>query len=179
MRAFIKIPLYLIALVLLGLVSGHFTFKLLSFSKTIDVPELRGKSTIEANDIVRPKGMYLRLDGEDFDPSIPQGRILRQDIPSGSKAKEGREIRVIVSKGPRFQYTPEVVGQPLSIAESMASEKGIRISKVIHVHSDKAAKDVVIAQRPETNEKGSDTFSVVVSLGEYEGEGRGKTQNPE
>lgn len=168
MKTFFKALLILIILLTLGLVSGHFTFKLLSMSKTVLVPDLRGKNLAEANDLVRRIGLYLRIEGEDFDQNIPVGRILRQDIPSASKVKEGREIRIILSRGPRFQNAPYIIGQSLAVAESSLQEKGIKIDKVIYVHHPKSPKDTIIAQRPESTEKGSETMSVIVSAGDYD-----------
>lgn len=168
MNKLIKIPLYIIAIFVIGMISGHFTFKVLSFSRTITVPDLKGKGMVEANDILRKKGLYIRLEGEDYDSYIPQGYIIRQDIPSGHKVKEGREIRIALSKGPRVRYVPDVVGQPLDAAEAILKEKGIRIGKILYAHSEKTAKNIVLAQRPETNEKGGDNFSVIVSLGDFE-----------
>jgi len=168
MRNFIKIPLYLIVLLLLGIVSGHLTFKLLSFSRTVVVPDLKGKEMMEANHILRNKGLYIRLDGEDYDTIVPQGNIMRQDLLPGSNVKERREVGVVISKGPKIQYVPDIVGQPLDRAESILKEKGIQIGKILYAHSDKTAKNVVLAQRPETNESGSDIFTIIVSLGDYE-----------
>lgn len=168
MKKFIKIPLYIIVLFALGILSGHFTFKLLSLNKTLTVPDLSGKSMIEATNELRGKGLYIRLEGEGYDSYIPQGSVIRQDIPAGNKVKEGREIGVVLSKGPKVKFVPEVVGQPLDMAEGLLKDKGIRIGKVIYVHSEKAPKNVIIAQRPETTEKSGDDFSVVVSLGGYE-----------
>jgi serine/threonine-protein kinase len=167
MKSLIKIPLYIITLLVLGLVSGHFTFQFLSHSKTTETPNLLGKSAMEANDIARSKGLYLRIEGDDFDASVPQGGILRQDIPPGNKVKEGREIRVLLSRGPRFQYAPDVVGQTVESAQTLLAQKGIRIGKVVYVHSTKEAKDTIMAQRPDPNEKGGEVFSVLVSLGDY------------
>lgn len=168
MNKLIKIPLYIIAIFIIGMLSGHFTFKLLSFSRTVTVPDLRGKGMVDANDILRKRGLYIRLEGEDYDPYIPQGYIIRQDIPPYNSVKEGREIKVVLSKGPRVRYVPDVVGLPIETAEAILKEKGIRIGKIIYVHSEKTVRNTVIAQRPETNEKGGETFSVIVSLGEYE-----------
>lgn len=178
MRKLLTIPFYTIILLLLGIISGHITFKLLSFSRTVTVPDLKGRGMIEANDVLRRKGLYIRLEGEDYDSYVHQGNIIRQDIPSDSKVKEGREIGVVLSKGPRVQYVPDVVGQTLERAESLLSEKGIRIGKTIYVHSDKTPKSVILAQRPETNESGGDIFSVIVSLGGYEEEAKAKPQAP-
>ncbi len=168
MNKLIKIPTYIIAIFVIGMISGHFTFKLLSFSRTVTVPDLRGKGMVDANDIIRKKGLYIRLEGEDYDSYIPQGYIIRQDMPPNSSVKEGREIRIVLSKGPRVRYVPDVVGQPLETAEAILKEKGIRIGKIIYVHSEKTAKNTILAQRPETNEKGGESFSVLVSLGDFE-----------
>ncbi|MBF0557455.1 MAG: PASTA domain-containing protein [Nitrospirae bacterium] len=170
MRNLLKIPVYMAVLLLLGIVSGHFTFKLLSFSRTVVVPDLKGKDMMVANETLRNKGLYIRLEGEDYDTVVPQGNIVRQDILPGSKVKEGREVGIVVSKGPKIQYVPDIVGQPLDRAEAILKEKGIQIGKILYAHSEKTAKNVVLAQRPETNERGNDTFSIIVSLGDFEDE---------
>lgn len=165
MKKLLTIPLYIIALLIIGIASGHITFKLLSFSRTVTVPDLKGTGMMEANELLRSRGLYIRFEGEDYDSYVHQGGILRQDIPAGSTVKAGREIGIVLSKGPRVQYVPDVVGQPLDRAETLLGEKGIRITKVIYIHSDKTPRNTVVAQRPESNEGGGDLFSVIVSLG--------------
>lgn len=168
MKNLIKIPVYIVVLLVLGIVSGHLTFQLLSFSRTVVVPDLRGKGMMDADDILRGKGLHIRLEGEDYDTAVPQGNIIRQDILPGSKVKEDREIGIVLSKGPKIQYVPDIVGQPLDRAEAILKEKGIQISKILYVHAEKTSKNVVLAQRPETNESGADVFSIIVSLGDFE-----------
>lgn len=165
----LKIALYVVMVVVFGFISGHITFTLLSHSKTVTVPELRGKSMVEAGSILRKQGLYIRLEGEDFDANVPQGSIMWQHIPAGSTVKEGREIGVIISKGPRIRYVPDVVGQPLETAIEMLQEKGIRITKTIYVSHSSIPANTVIAQRPEPHEKGGDSFKVIVSKGNPEG----------
>ncbi len=167
MKQFLKIPLYLLALIILGILSGHFTFKALSMSKTTSAPDLRGKTIVEANQIARGHNLYIRLEGEDYDSYIPQGYIIRQDVPAKIKIKEGREIKIVTSKGPRVQYVPDIVGQPLDRAEIILRDRGIKITRVVYTSSEKTAKNVILAQRPEPNEKGWDEFIVLVSSGGY------------
>lgn len=164
----LKISIYVTLTFLVGLLSGHITFKLLSFSKTVVVPDVRGKGIIEANEILRKNNLYMRLEGEDYDPYIPEGAIIRQDIPPGSSVKESREIRVVVSKGPKVRYVPDLVGQRLEEVEKLLYDKGIKITRVIYVHSRSVPKDVVIAQRPEINENPVEDFRLIVSLGDFE-----------
>jgi len=168
MSTLVKVPLYILFFILLGLTFGYLTFKILSFSRTVEVPDLYGKSLVEANELLTEKGLYLKIEGEDFDSLMLPGHIVKQDVPAKKKVKEGRGIKVIVSKGPRVQSVPVLVNETLSDAESILFQKGLKIAKVIRLHSDKIEKDRIIAQKPEPSEKVSDYITVLVSLGPHE-----------
>ncbi|MFZ6017220.1 MAG: PASTA domain-containing protein [Nitrospirota bacterium] len=168
MSNLIKIPIYLLTFVLLGLIFGYLTFKVLSFSRTVDVPALYGKSLVEANELLTKKGLYLKIEGEDYDSTVLPGYILRQDVPAGNKVKERRGIKVIISKGPRVQSIPMLVSETLLNTESILLQKGLKIAKVIRVHSDTVEKDRIVAQKPQPDERVSDYITVLVSLGPHE-----------
>ena len=169
MNKLIKIPLYIGILFIVGMIAGHLTFKLLSLSNTVDVPDLKNKSVAEAVNVLQNRGLHMLGAAEDYDSEIQPGYIARQDIPALSKVKEGRGIKVVVSKGPKVQYVPEVVGMKLEEAESVLAGRGIRIAKAIYVHSE-VEKNFIIAQRPESDEKGGDSFRVIISVGSLEEE---------
>lgn len=160
-------PLYIVGFVLVGLLSAYLTFKVMSFSKTVEAPDLSGKSVIEANDLLTRKGLNMKIEGEDYDPLILSGRIIRQDIPPGSKVKEQRGIRVILSKGPKVWSVPDIAGSTLSEAESILAKSGLRVNKVIRVHSDTIESGRIIAQRPTPDEAIKESISLVVSSGPY------------
>ncbi len=164
-RYFIKFPLYMLSFILLGLIFGYLTFKVLSFSRTVEVPELCGKSVLEANKLLTEKGLYLKIEGEDYDSIVPTGYIIRQGVPAGNKVKERRGIKVFISKGPRVMSIPLLVNETLLNAESLLLQKGIKISKIIPVHSNTVEKDRIVAQKPEPHERVSDHITVLVSLG--------------
>ena len=182
LRKAVTIPLYVIGFILLGLVSGYFAFKVLSFSKTVDVPDLRGKTLIEANTLLTKKGLYIKVEGEDYDPLTVPGRIVRQDVPAGNKVKEQRGIKVFLSKGPKVWSIPELTGQTIEEAEPVITKSGLRIEKIIRLHSHSIEKDKIIAQRPNPDEVawGSPSqkpeesgarqygLSLIVSSGPYE-----------
>ena len=163
-----KVFFYMLSFILLGLIFGFLTFKILSFSRTVEVPDLYGKSSVEASKLLREKGLNLKIEGEDYDSSILPGHILKQDVPAKKKVKEGRGIKVILSKGPRVQSIPVLVTETLSNAEALLIQKGLKIAKVIRVHSNKIEKDRIIAQVPEPTEKVSDYITVLVSSGPHE-----------
>jgi beta-lactam-binding protein with PASTA domain len=164
----IKFPIYMLAFILLGLIFGYLTFKVLSFSRTVEVPNLYGKSPLESNKLLTRNGLYLKIEGEDYDPAVPPGNILRQDVPPGNKVKERRGIKVVISKGPRVKSVPLLVNETLLNAEPMLLQKGLKIVKVIMVHSDTVEKDKIVAQKPGPDEEVSDHITVLVSLGPYD-----------
>jgi beta-lactam-binding protein with PASTA domain len=164
----IKFPFYILAFIFLGLIFGYLTFKVLSFSRTVEVPNLYGKSPLESNKLLTRNGLYLKIEGEDYDPAIPPGNILRQDVPAGNKVKERRGIKVVISKGPRVKSVPMLVNETLLNAEPMLLQKGLKIAKVIMVHSDTVEKDKIVAQKPGPDEEVSDHITVLVSLGPYD-----------
>jgi serine/threonine-protein kinase len=167
-RYLVKFPLYMLSFILLGLIFGYLTFKVLSFSRTVEVPELSGKSVLEANKLLTDCGLYLKIEGEDYDSTIPTGHIIRQGIPAGNKVKERRAIKVVISKGLRVRSIPLLVGETLLKSESLLLEKGLKISKIIPVHSNTVEKDHIIAQKPAPHEQVSDYITVLLSLGPYD-----------
>ena len=153
MSNFLKVPLFFALFILLGLFFGFITFKILSFSRTVEVPSLIDLTMLEANEALSKTGLYLKIEGEDFDPDIQAGRILRQDVPPGNEVKEKRSIKVTVSKGPRISSLPQLVHLTLSDAESLLMQKGLSIGKMIYIHSDTEEKGKIIAQKPEPHER--------------------------
>src|SRR3972149_6221744 len=126
----------------MGLLSGYLAFKILSFSKTVE----------EANGLLIKQGLYLKVEGEEYDPVIVPGRIVRQDVPPGNKVKEQRGIKVFLSKGPKVWSIPELAGQSITEAEPIIAKSGLRIEKIIRLHSNTVEKDRIIAQRPNPDE---------------------------
>jgi beta-lactam-binding protein with PASTA domain len=166
MRKLIKFSLYFFLFILLGLMFGYLTFKTLSFSRTVEMPNLYGKSLLESNKLLTNKDLYLKIEGEDYDSTVPPGVVIRQDVPAGKKVKERRAIKVVISKGPRVKSVPEIVNKTLADAESLLLQKGLKVREIM-VHSDTVEKDKIVAQKPGPDEQASDTVTVLVSLGPY------------
>jgi beta-lactam-binding protein with PASTA domain len=166
-RNLARFPVYILSFIILGLVFGYLTFNVLSFTRTVEVPDLHGQSLLEANKLLTDRGLYLKIEGEDYDSFIPQGNVVRQDIPPGNKVKERRGIKVVISKGPRIKSVPMLVNETLANAENLLLQEGLKIGKVIGVHSDIVEKDKIVAQDPTPDGPVSDKITVLVSLGPY------------
>ncbi len=165
MSSLIRVPLLFAAFVLLGLMFGFLTFKVLSFSRTVQVPAVTNMTLLEANEALNKAGLYLKIEGEDYDTTVQAGKILRQDVPAGNEVKERRAIKVVVSKGPRVYSIPVLLNDTLADAEAALIQKGLSIGKTINVHSDSVEKGRVVAQSPDPDERLTGPITVLVSLG--------------
>ncbi|MCI4624999.1 MAG: PASTA domain-containing protein [Candidatus Magnetoovum sp. WYHC-5] len=171
----VKITFFFTIFIIIAAVSMYFTFQMFTESKAISVPDLKGKSLIDANSLLSSLKLYLKIEGEDYHSKIPEGYILLQDKPPGSKIKEGRTISVYMSKGPRVQYMPDFRGLNLEEARQKASNvaSGSRVSvgKIINVHSNTIGAGIVISQRPAPDESGGKDLTILVSMGAYDSAG--------
>ncbi len=168
MNSFLRASLFFALFVVLGLTFGFLTFKILSFSRTVEVPSITNMTVIEADKVLGKAGLDLKIEGEDFDSVVPSGKIARQDVPAGKTVKEKRAIRVVISKGPKVLSIPLLVNETLQNAESILMQKGLRIGKVINVRSDTVQKGIIVAQRPEPDDKLTDVITVLVSAGPHD-----------
>lgn len=168
MNSFLRASLFFALFVVLGLTFGFLTFKILSFSRTVEVPSVVNMTVIEADKTLGTAGLTLKIEGEDFDSIIPSGKIIRQDVPPGKTVKEKRAIKVIMSKGPKVSSIPLLVNETLLDADAVLMQKGLRVGRVISVHSDTAEKGIVIAQNPEPDDKLADLITVLVSAGPHD-----------
>jgi eukaryotic-like serine/threonine-protein kinase len=168
MNSFLRASLFFALFVVLGLTFGFLTFKILSFSRTVEVPSIMNMTVIEADKELGKAGLDLKIEGEDFDSVIPSGKIIRQDVPPGKTVKEKRAIKIVISKGPKVLSIPLLVNETIQNAESILLQKGLRIGKVIIVHSEAIQKGIIVAQRPEPDDKLTDKITVLVSAGPHE-----------
>ncbi|MBF0539062.1 MAG: PASTA domain-containing protein [Nitrospirae bacterium] len=167
MKVLLRIVLFFFIFSIVTVITGYITFGLLTTSKNIAVPDLKGKSLLDANGILSGVKLYLKVEGETYDDAIPNGQIAKQNIPAGNKIKEGRTISVVMSKGKRTQSADDLRGQPVEKAQDMATVNKQNVTKVIEVHSDTVEEGKVIAQRPSPDDKGGGEISVVMSKGPH------------
>lgn len=166
MKRLLKIFSYLMIFVLLATGSAYVTYRVMITRMTVEVPDLMGMALAEADRALESKGLYLKVESEDHDISIPAGHVLRQDVLAGSKIKGMAEIKVVVSKGSAVRLIPGVVGNALDEASKLFTQKGLEV-KVIEVHSDTVEKGTVIAQWPAPEEWAGQGITLVASTGPY------------
>lgn len=143
-----------IALIAALLVLSAFTLNwalkgAIHYQKDVIVPDLSGKSLMEALDVLSEHNLGLKKEGSEFNDTVPAGTILRQQPVSGALVREGKIVRITVSQGGETVFVPELVGQTLRSAEITLRTNFLSLGEIATRPSLKYEKDVVVSQDPD------------------------------
>jgi serine/threonine-protein kinase len=139
--------LTLLAVVAVGYVAYAFN-KWISLP-VVEVPNVVGKTQVEAQAMVKEVGLVFQISGERYDSKVPAGTVLSQSPLGGEKAKKNREIYCLLSKGQDFARVPDVTGKiyPREVIVALQNA-GIQVGNVTTAPHPTIAKDQVISQNP-------------------------------
>lgn len=116
----------------------------------VEVPSLKGRSIRDARFKLETRG--LQLGAIRFQPSaeLPENTIIEQDVPSGSRVRQGSRIAVVVSQGPSADRiaVPRVTGKSLPEAERMLKQRNLRAGQITYQASSEFLPNTVIDQYP-------------------------------
>ena len=141
-------------------------FKFFFNSFLIKTPNLNGLSFEDAQSALKKGNLSLKKSGEDFS-TFPAGKIYSQLPKAGSKIKEGRLIRVWVSKGQKQIKVPDLSGMDLFDARILAENKGIVIKHISYTKKNSAYNKVITSDpAPGTLLTDTNLVSLLVSIPE-------------
>jgi hypothetical protein len=119
---------------------------------------------VEGNDLLRSKGLYMRLEVtitmQPFRRAISSARISPQAPESSRAVNPGS-----AEPGARLAHVPDVVGQQVEQAESQLQPRGIKINRVVYVRSETVPRERSLRSGPNRTSGGGEQFSILVSLG--------------
>lgn len=137
-------------LVAIFLAAAWIAFRRSIVGRSVTVPDLAGKSVLEAS--LAAHGAGLRLEEQTgrarHDDKIPRGRVLMQQPEGGTLAKPAQAIRVVLSLGPRELRVPELSGLPPRAAGVRLSDESLTLGSVSWFRN-AAARVGIVAQDPE------------------------------
>ncbi|MEI7482048.1 MAG: PASTA domain-containing protein [Elusimicrobiota bacterium] len=135
--------------------------------KEVIVPDIQGKSAANALQLVSESDMAMRIDGYEFNDSVPIGTVLRQAPSAGTTVREGKIVKVVFSQGGESVFTPNLIGLPLRNAELLLRQRSLMLGEVSESYSLKAEKGTVLSQEPKSEMSVSKNtmVTVVVSAG--------------
>ena len=157
----------LVAILMMGFFVGSF----LSFGKfwssaEIDVPDVVGKSSIVAQQMLEDKNLRVKL-VESNDDSVPAGQVISQYPEAGARVKEQRLVTITISKGGEELTVPDLKSMSRSNAEEKLKKMGLKVGAVFEENAKEPA-GTVINQDPRSGSKitKGQSVDITVSLGE-------------
>lgn len=154
MKSFFRFVLLALVLLVVALVSALTAMRFAIHGREVAVPDLVGKSPLEARRITDANGLLLQVERQYYSPTIPEGNILSQLPPAGTLVRRGWQLRVAESLGPQRVDIPNVLGQSERAAEMNIRRRGLDVGSVASMPMPGTPADQVLSQSPPPNASG-------------------------
>ena len=148
-------------IVLVGII-----YAMISYSRNpIVVPDLTGKTIVEAETTLKQLKLTYTLT-EEYNDKITPGQVCKQSPQAGARVKEGRQIRLVISKGVEPGVVPNLHKLTLGEATAKLKEAKLVVGKITVKYSKSAGQGTVLEQSiaPATKVALGTTVDLVVNI---------------
>lgn len=144
-----KIAGLALAFLLVAGISAYLALTLIIKSEdTVIVPNLEGKDVVYALEMMTELELNTKVKGSEYTASIPKNHVVFQEPQPGSEIKKGRDVKIILSKGPRTVSMPNLIALSLHQASIILEENDMCQDKLSRTYHTRMEKDHIIAQVP-------------------------------
>jgi beta-lactam-binding protein with PASTA domain len=167
MRQFFRMLLLSLVLMTVALFSALTAMRFAIHGREVAVPKLIGMSPFEAERLGAASGLQVVVEREFYSADIPEGKIMTQVPPPGTKVRRGWSIRVAQSLGVQRVAIPDITGESERAAELNLRRRGLILGSVAQVSLPDAPLDQVMSQSPPANASGiaAPKINLLVSTG--------------
>jgi beta-lactam-binding protein with PASTA domain len=167
MRQFFRMLLLALVLMTVALISALTAMQLAIHGREVAIPKLVGLSPLDAERAGAASGLQVVIERQFYSPDIPEGKIMTQMPPPGTKVRRGWSVRVAQSLGPQRVAIPNVIGGSERVAELNIRRRGLSLGSVAHINLPNAPQDQVLSQSPPANASGvsAPKISLLISDG--------------
>jgi eukaryotic-like serine/threonine-protein kinase len=162
-----SIILMVAILAVAGVVSALTAMRFAIRGREVEVPQLTGKTKEEAEEILKGRGLRLKIANSRFSAEIPEGHVLDQIPLSGTRLKADRTVKILLSLGEQRFAVPNLVGTSLRAAQLTLSQRRLVLGNTLYTHTPDGDASTVIYQSPKagTHEGSDPSVNIVISLG--------------
>jgi beta-lactam-binding protein with PASTA domain len=162
-----SIILMVAILLVSGLVSALTAMRFAIRGREVEVPVLAGKTQEEAEQILRGRGLKLKVASSRFSSEVAEGKVLDQIPPSGTHLKADRTVKVLLSHGAQRFAVPNLIGTSLRAAQLTLAQRRFSLGNTVYTHTSDGDASTVVYQSPKagTQEAGDPSVSILISLG--------------
>lgn len=118
------------------------------YKKIVIVPQLVGKSVDQALGLLSNVELGIKKTGEQYDKKFPPNSIFFQNPAAGTRVREGKIVRVIISRGGESVFIPDLYRQSIRSAELLLRREGLGLGETSKETSLCLEKGMVIDQDP-------------------------------
>ncbi len=130
-------------------VSAYLTLTLIIKSEdTVIVPDLIGKDVVYALEFLTDLELNTKVKGSEYNEDIPKNHVTFQEPAAGAEIKKGRDVRIIISKGPKQITMPNLMTLSVHQGRLILEENGVCQGEISRTYSNSLEKDYIIAQVP-------------------------------
>ena len=164
----LKIALLFFAFIFIVGASAYLTLTIIIKSEdSVIVPELAGKNVVYVLELLTDLGLNTKIEGSEYSSEIPKNNVIFQEPEPGSEIKKGRDVRIIISKGPKSILMPNLEKLPVQQARIILEENSLCQGQISSTYSSHIKKDSIIAQVPSagTMITRNECVNLLVSIG--------------
>jgi eukaryotic-like serine/threonine-protein kinase len=162
-----SIILMVAILAVAGVVSALTAMRFAIRGREVEVPQLTGKTKEEAEDILRSRGLKLKVTSSRFSSEVAEGKVLEQNPTARTRLKLDRTVRVLLSLGEQKFAVPNLVGESVRAAQLTLAQRRLLLGNTLYAHTPQGDPSSVIYQSPKPGTfEGSDpSVNILISLG--------------
>ena len=151
----------LIILLYIGYQSYFSRYSVIEIPNVVDISLNDVKNELTQLELAISKVDY------NFHPSIMEGHVVRIEPPVGRKIKQGRSVKLFVSKGKQELLVPSLIGKTLQEVDFILEGSSIEVEQTGYAFSTSIEKGKVVSQMPNPNQYMFDNgkIQIVISKG--------------
>ncbi len=115
---------------------------------TVIVPDLVGKDVVTALELLTDLQLNTKVNGSEYSRQLPKNHVIYQEPEPGAEIKKDRDIRIIISKGPKTILMPNLISLSERQARMIMEENGISQGHLTQTYFKAIEKDHIIMQVP-------------------------------
>jgi eukaryotic-like serine/threonine-protein kinase len=122
--------------------------------REVSMPNLVGRNVSEASQVLRSKGLILRVADRVYS-DLPINQVVRQTPSPGMLMKVSQQAHVVLSLGQRELEIPPLEGNTLRVSRIELLRGGLQVGEVSTVVLPDQPADTVVIQNPKSGKGGA------------------------
>lgn len=148
MRAFFRIILLGLVLVLVAMASALTAMRIAIHGREVIVPKMVGLTPSQAERLALQNGLLIDIENRFYSTEVAEGRILSQSPEPGTKVRRGWHVRLAQSLGTQHVVIPDLVGDSTRSAEINLRRRGLEPGTMAYAEIPDVPPEQVVAQSP-------------------------------